>query len=206
MAMTEAGADRLTRNGGLALAVGAVVSIAMMTIHPSSPHAGGVGGIVHGGMMLALGALLLGFVAFALNRGPSTPVIAGLIAFAVGAGAHILAATINGFAVPALAAWPTGAPGHDVFLLAWQLNQALAALGIVATGIAFIAWAIDLRRDHRWLAAAGATTGAVPAALLLGGIITLDIHGALLAYGLHGLWALALGIIMLRVKLRVSAY
>lgn len=205
MAKSETTDNRLTRDGGAAMAVAAVASIALMMNHPSGPHGGAMVGIVHGGMMLALGAMLFGFVAFARARGPSTPVIAGLIAYAISTGAHFGAATINGFAVPAMANWPKGPPGHDVFLLAWQLNQGFAGLGIVATGIAYVSWAIALRRDHVVLAATGALAGAVPAALLLSGVIRLDIHGALLAYGLHGLWALALGVTMWRGKLGAEA-
>lgn len=196
---------RLTRDGGIALAVGAVTSIVLMMNHPSAPHGGAVVEIVHSGMMVALGAMLFGFVAFVLERGLSTPVVAGLIAYAISTGAHFMAATINGFAVPAMASWPKGPPGHDVFLLAWQLNQGLAGVGIVATGIAYISWAIALRRDHPALAAAGALVGAVPAGLLLTGAIRLDVHGALLAYGLHGLWALALGVTMWRGRLNGEA-
>lgn len=193
--------ERLTRDGGIALAFGAVASIALMMNHPSAPHGGAMVEIVHSGMMLALGAMLFGFVAFALERGPTTPVVTGLIAYAISAGAHFMAATINGFAVPAMASWPKGPPGHDVFLLAWQLNQGLAGVGIVATGIAYLSWATALRREHAVLAATGALTGAVPAGLLLTGAIRLDVHGALLAYGLHGLWALALGVTMWRGRL-----
>lgn len=201
MAQADNSTDSLTRDGGIALAAAAVVSIVLMMNHPTRAHAGAAGGIVHGGMMVALAALLFGFLAFARVRGPSTTVLAGLIAYAIGAGAHVIAATINGFAVPAMANWPRGAPGHDVFLLAWQLNQGLAGVGIVATGIAYVSWAIALRRDHLLLAAAGALAGAVPAGLLLAGIIQLDVHGALFAYGLHGLWALALGVTMWRGRL-----
>jgi hypothetical protein len=149
--------------------------------------------------------MLFGFVAFARARGLSTPVIAGVIAYAISAGAHFGAATINGFAVPAMANWPKGPPGHDVFLLAWQLNQGLANLGIFATGVAYVAWAIALRRSHPLLAASGALAGIVPAALLAAGVITLDVHGALLAYGLHGLWALAIGVTMWRGRLSAGA-
>jgi hypothetical protein len=204
VANSETTDKRLTRDGGIALAVAAVASIALMMNHPSGPHGGAMVGIVHGGMMLALGALLFGFVTFARARGPSTPVIAGLIAYAISTGAHIGAATINGFAVPALANWPKGAPGHDVFLLAWQLNQGLSGVGTIAIGIAYVSWAIALRRDHVVLAAAGALAGAVPAALLLSGVIRLDVHGALLAYGLHGLWALALGVTIWRGRLAAA--
>ena len=205
MAKSETSDDRLTRDGGMALTVAAVASILLMMIHPSGSEGEELVGIVHGGMMLALGAILFGFVAFARERGPSTPVIVGLIAYAISVGAHVGAATINGFAVPALANWPKGAPDNDVFLMAWQLNQGLSGVGTVAIGIAYVSWAIALRRDHALLAAAGALAGALPAGLLLSGVIRLDVHGALFAYGLHGLWALALGVTMWRGRLGADA-
>lgn len=192
--------DGVGRDGGIALMAGAVASIILMMNHPSGAHGGPAGPIVHGGMMLALGAILFGFVTFVIGRGIRTPLILGLLAAAVSLAAHIAAATINGFAVPAMAAWPNGAPGHDVFLMAWLLNQTLAGLGVFATGIAYLCFAFDLRRDRPILAATGALAGLVPAALLATGAINLDVHGALLAYGLHGLWALALGASMWRAS------
>jgi hypothetical protein len=190
----------LQRDGGIALIAGSVASIILMMNHPSGPHGGPLGPIVHGGMMLALSAMLFGFIAFVIGRGARTPLILGLIAAAVSLAAHVAAATINGFTVPVMAEWSSGAPGHDVFLLAWLLNQALAEIGVFATGIAYLCWAAELRRDQPILAAAGALCGVVPAALLATGIIKLDVHGALLAYGLHGLWALTLGVTMFRAS------
>jgi len=195
-----AATKHLSRDGGIALVAGAVASIVLMMNHPSGAHGGPAGPIVHGGMMLALGAMLFGFIAFVFERGPKTAPIIGLIAYAVSAAAHVGAATINGFAVPAMAAWHAGAPGHDVFLLAWLLNQSLAGLGVFATGLAYLAWAVELRRDHPFLAALGALCGILPAALLAAGVIKLDIHGALLAYGVHGLWAFVLGLTMWRTS------
>jgi hypothetical protein len=188
---------RLQRDGGIALIVGSIASIALMANHPSGGHGDAVP-IVHGGMMLALGAMLFGFVAFALGRGARTAVVFGLVAYSASFATHLAAATINGFAVPAMAGWPDGAPGHDVFLMAWLLNQSLAGLGVFATGLAYLCWAIDLRRHHMLLAGAGALAGIIPAALLAVGIIRLDVHGALLAYGLFGLWALMVGVTMFR--------
>jgi hypothetical protein len=189
---------QLKRDGGIALVLGAIASVILMMNHPSGAHGGPAGGIVHGGMILALGAMTFGFVAFVLGRGPRTAVLVGMIAYAISFAAHVGAATINGFAVPAMAAWPHGAPGHDVFLLAWLLNQSLAGLGIFATGLAYLCWAFELRRDQPAIAGLGVLAGVVPAALLGSGLIKLDVHGALLAYGLHGLWALALGVVMFR--------
>lgn len=192
----------LTRDGGAALVAAAVATFVLMSLHPTSAHAGAIGGIVHGGMFVATGLMLFGFAAFARRRGPSSAVLLGLIFFAISAGGHVLAGTINGFAVPALATRPGAPPGHDIFLFAWQLNQGFAGVGVVATGIAYLAWAFELRRDHPALAATGAIAGAVPAALLITGIIRLDVHGALFAYGLHGMWALAVGTTMLRGRLK----
>lgn len=195
----------LVRDAGIALVVAAVASVLLMMNHPSDAHAGVTSNIVHAGMIMALAAMLFGFLVMARLLGPTTSAIAGSIAFAISAGAHFGAATINGFAVPAMAAWPRGAPGHDVFLLAWQLNQGLAHLGIFATGAAFLAWGIALRRSHPLLAASGALAGIVPAALLATGVIKLDVHGALLAYGIHSLWALAVGVTMVRGKFAPAA-
>jgi hypothetical protein len=197
---TASKGSNLQRDGGIALVAGAIASIILMMNHPSGPHGGGVVPVVHGGMMIALASMAFGFVCFVLDRGARTAVILGLIAYATSFGAHIAAATINGFAVAAMANWPNGAPGHDVFLFAWVLNQALAGLGIFATGIAYCCWAFDLRRDRPIVAAAGALAGIIPAALLASGVIRLDVHGALLAYGLHGLWALLLGATMIRAS------
>ena len=200
MADQATATGNLSRDGGIALVSGAIASIILMMNHPSGAHGGPAGQIVHGGMMLALSAMLFGFIAFVMGRGARTPLILGLIAYAVSTAAHVGAATINGFTVPVMAAWPSGAPGHDVFLLAWLLNQALAGIGVFATGIAYLCWAFDLRRDQPILAVAGAIAGVVPAALLATGVIKLDVHGALFAYGLHGLWALALGVWMIRTS------
>lgn len=194
---------RLSRDGGIALIAGSIVSILLMMNHPSGAHGahgGSAGLIVHGGMILALSAMFFGFVCMVIERGARAPLLLGLIASAISTAAHIAAATINGFTVPMMAGWHGGMPGHDVFLLAWFLNQALAGLGVFATALAYLFFAFDLRRDQWILAATGALAGVIPAGLLGSGVIRLDVHGALLAYGLFGLWALALGVWMLRTK------
>ena len=196
--MVRGEGEPINRNGGFALIVGSIASVALMMNHPSGPHGGSAIPIVHAGMILALGAMLFGFVAFTRGRGPSTATIVAMIAYATSFGAHMGAAAINGFAVPAMAGWPSGAPGHDVFLLAWVVNQALAGLGVFATGLAYLCWASELRRERPIVAAAGALAGLIPAALLGLGILQLDVHGALLAYALHALWALILGATMIR--------
>ena len=133
------------RAAGAALVAGALGSVLAMAHHPSGAHSGALGPIVHGAMIGLLMLMAWGFLLFQSGRGASRPLpLAGLLAYGVSLFGHIGAATINGFVVPALAVRGHGAVSHDVFLLAWEANQALARLGVYMTGLAFAFWSIDL--------------------------------------------------------------
>lgn len=198
--MTEAGIAMRDRIGGGALIVAAAGTVLAMAHHPSGAHGGPLGGIVHGAMIALLCVIAFGFARFAQRRGMDRPLIlAGAIAYAVSVFAHVGAATINGFVVPAIAG--RGQPvSHDIFLLAWEANQALARLGVIATGLAYIGWGSDLarERDTRWLGLAGIAAGLTPAILLLVGAIRMDVAGAFIAYAAHALWAVLVGWTMWR--------
>jgi hypothetical protein len=192
------------RIGGGALIAAALGTVFTMAHHPTGMHGGGLGGIVHGAMILLLGLLTFGFVRFGQRQGFEQPLIlAGGIAYLASFLAHIGAATINGFVVPALAG---GEPpvSHDLFRFAWHSNQALAKLGVVATGLAYLCWGAELARNRRtrWLGTAGIVTGIVPAILLAAGVIRMDVAGAFVAYAAHALWALLLGAAMWRGTVR----
>jgi hypothetical protein len=192
------------RPAGIAMAAAAAGTILAMAHHPSGAHAGGLGGLVHGAMILFLAVLAWGFVTFAVRRGGARPlVLAGLVAYGLGVFAHVGAATINGFVVPALAARGHGAVvGHDIFLFAWEANQALARLGVYATGAAFILWGADLLRgpagETRAVGALGLLAGAVPAALLATGTIGMNVAGAFTVYAAHAAWAALVGLQLIR--------
>lgn len=185
------------RAAGIALVAAAAGSVLAMAHHPSGGHAGPLGGIVHGAMIALIATMAFGFAHFALRRGLARPaILAGLVAFAVSLFGHVGAATINGFVVPALAGRGHGAAGHDIFLFAWESNQALARLGVFATGTAFVLWSLDLLRERgaaRWLGAAGLVAGAMPAVLLGGGWIAMNVAGAFLVYAAHAAWTAAVG-------------
>ena len=189
------------RAAGLALIAAAAGSVAAMAHHPSGAHggAGALAGIVHAAMILVLALMTFGFVHVARRRGLGRPaVLAGLVAYAIGLFGHAGAATINGFVVPALAARGPQAVGHDIFLLAWEVNQALARLGVYATCAAFLLWGADLLRDARWTGAVALAAGAVPAAALAGGWIAMDVAGAFLVYAVHATFAALVGIQLVR--------
>jgi hypothetical protein len=187
------------RWAGLALIAAAAASMLAMAHHPTGFHAGAVIGIVHGVMILVVGAMLYGFAHFAGRRGLGRPaVLAGLVAYGIGATANIGAATINGFVTPAVHAHVAN---HDIFLLAWEANQALAKLAVVAVGAAYLLWSLDLFRTSKLLAAAGLLVGGAPALLLLGGWIDMNLHAAAAVYGGQALWAALVGWLMLSGRL-----
>ncbi len=192
------------RTGGWILAVASVVTVVAMAHHPSGAHGlGGIAALVHPAMMLLLALLFFGFTLYARRRGlDHAPVLGGLLAYAISLVAHLGAATINGFVVPALAARGADAVGHDVFVLCWEINQALARLGVVATGAAFVLWAVDLWRTPGWITRAAALgglfAGALPAAAMIAGLSGMTLKTAIVVYALHAAWTLLIGVLMLR--------
>ena len=194
------GADRIA---GGALVLGSLLSVLAMAHHPTRVDPNGLVGIVHGAMIVLMSATAFGFAHFALRRGVARPaILAGLIAYAIGLVADLGAATVNGFAVPALAAHGAALSGRDVFLLAWELNQALARLGVFATATAFAFWSIDfLRRpgfEPRAIGGLGLIAGLGPAALLWAGAMDMHVAGAFAAYAAFAFWGTLVGVHLFR--------
>ncbi|NNC73746.1 MAG: hypothetical protein HKN78_12855 [Sphingomonadaceae bacterium] len=189
--------------GGVMIAA-ALLSVLAMGHHPSGAHAtGGIGDYVHGAMIVLISALFFCFAKFAQRRGIARPLIlAGLVAYAISLAAHIGAATINGAIVPALAASGHDALGHDIALLCWEANQALARMGVYATGTAFACWSADLilrgGTANRILGVAGLLAGVGPMIAIGGGLASMDLAGAMAIYAVHGLWAALIGIQFIR--------
>lgn len=196
------------KTAGVALCVAALRSVLAMSHHPTSAHAGPIGPVVHGGMIVWLSLMAWGFANFALIRGVERPLVsAGLLALGISLAGHIAAGTINGFVVPALAA--NGPPiSHDVLRFAWHSNQAFAKLGMIAGALAFILWSIELLGDRakatKVVGAAGLAVGALMIALPAAGALMLNVAGAWTLYALQALWALLVGVQMIRGKLQLS--
>jgi hypothetical protein len=191
------------RAAGIALIGAAAASMLAMAHHPASLRAGAMIAIVHGAMILFAGMMMFGFTHVARRRGLDWPaVLAGLVAYGIGIVATIGAATVNGFAAPALAAHGAS---HDAFDTLWFLNQALARLGVVATGAAYALWALDLWRRWKAVALLGLLAGGVPALLLLGGWIDMHLGWAMLVYPAQVSWAALIGWLLLRGRLAPEA-
>jgi hypothetical protein len=193
-------ADRIA---GWALILGALLSMFAMAHHPEHVDPNGLVGIVHGAMLILMAATAFGFAHFALRRGVARPaILAGLIFYLLGLVADGIAATTNGFVVPALARHGAALAGRDVFLLAWEMNQAMAMLGVFATGAAFAFWSLDfLRRprlEPKLIGGLGLLAGLAPASLLASGAIDMHVAGAFIAYASFALWGVIVGLHLLR--------
>lgn len=193
-------ADRIA---GWALILGALLSVFTMAHHPEHVDPNGLVGIVHGAMLVLMAVIAFGFVHFALRRGVDRPaILAGLIAYLLGLVADGIAGTINGFVVPALARHGAALSGRDVFLLGWEMNQAMAALGVFATAAAFAFWSVDfLRRpglEPKIIGGLGLLAGPVPAILLATGLTDMHVAGAFIAYAAFALWAVLVGFHLIR--------
>ena len=184
---------QMTSAGWLLIITG-FLTIALMSQHPSGGDGGLMVPLVHGGLQVVIVVQLAAFLMVGRHFGWSVPLVIGTLFFAAGQAAAIGAATINGFVVPALNAYPADSIGPDIGRFAWETNQALARLGVVAVGIGFALWSICLWQDRqRSLAIAGWIAGLAPALLLASGHITMNLHGALFAYFTQALWLVALG-------------
>src|SRR3954447_22469262 len=205
--MTEiADQVRADRIAGGALIAGSLLSVFVMAHHPEHIDPNGLVGLVHGAMIALMSVTAFGFAHFALRRGVARPaILAGLIAYFIGFVADLGAGTTNGFIVPALAAHGAALSGRDVFLLAWEANQALARLGVFATAAAFTLWSIDfLRRpglEAKVIGGLGLLAGLVPAGLLVTGATDMHVAGAFAAYAAFALWGTIVGLHIVRGRL-----
>ena len=188
--------DNNDRLAGGVLVLGAALTVLMMAHHPSNAHDGAMGRFVHGAMIALVAATAYGFAHVALRRGIRRPtVLAGMIAYGIAMFGHIGAATINGFAVTALAA--REGVEHGLFHVTWELNQAFAQLGVVATGVAFLLWSLGWVKQRGWarpLGVLGIVAGLAPMALLFGGALKMNLAGAMLVYSLQAAWILLTGL------------
>ena len=189
---------------GIILFIAAVLTVVTMAHHPTG-HGGMLGPMVHGAMIALLSIQLFGYSCFGLRLGLDHPVIlAALIAYWLNYLAHIIAATINGFIVPALAEHGEEIP-HALFLLAWESNQAFARLGTVAAGVSFVLLGLNrIRREsgfEKVVGGLGILAGVLPVIMLIFDS-TMDVRSAFVMYGIHSVFLALIGLLMIRSNVR----
>lgn len=206
--LTSAATGRIA--GGILL-LSALLTIVAMAHHPTGLDADGaahgmtLGGFIHAAMIVLLAATLWGLTVFSVRQTLGGWMLAGLVAYGIGFVANVFAGTINGFIVPAVAARVDHAASADLFVLLWESNQVAANLGVYATSAAFLIWSarLLLRKSAQDLVVGGLGLLAAlgPGAALFTGAMTLNVAGAMIAYGVHAAWTGLVGLQMLRRSL-----
>jgi len=186
---------------GVGLAAASVLSIVAMAHHPSGPGPSGLNQLVHGAMIAVVLVSVAGFIRLAMRIGLHRFfVLMGLVAYCTGAGANMLAATINGFVVPSVFAHSVS---DDILRLCWEFNQALAYGAAYAVSAAFALWGLELARVsglQRIFGLAGVVVGLVTAALLAVSIVRMNVAGALVVYVLQAAFGVLAGAELMRAR------
>lgn len=187
---------------GAATALAAALSVIAMGHHPTGAADVALANIVHATMIAISVTLLAGFSRFALWRGIARfPVVFGLVAYGFSAVSNILAATMSGFIVPAIAGRELT---EGLMAFAWAFNQSFAFAAVYAIGAAFAGWGIDLvlrgKSIDRGLGVFGIIAGVGPAIGLATGVIDLHVAGAFKIYAVHSLFAIAIGMRLFTAK------
>ncbi|HWT05092.1 MAG TPA: hypothetical protein VN224_05000, partial [Xanthomonadales bacterium] len=145
------------RAAGILIAACATLTVVAISHHPvvtarepsealaQMVRMGAADRIVHGVVIVFVGVLLFGFSIYSLRRGlHRQTVVAALVAYAAGIAAMVVAALVDGFLIPAIAARYAGAP-PDAIRLAGQFLaicamaiQILAKFGVIALTTAVV--------------------------------------------------------------------
>lgn len=164
--------------------------------------------LVHGTLLLLIGALLIEFVRYALRRGLTRrPVVAGLVIFCVGNCGLLAAGVIDGFILPELAArFVAASPGSQVAVITTLTAcsvavNVLTGLALIAMAIAISAWSLDLAYDPGESRVAG-IVGFVSAALTIAVLVmsgpSLNPNSLIAVIGAQGVWYIWIALLLAR--------
>ena len=209
---------------GLALIVGTVAAIVTMAFHPTGfdPHASveavaydmSILVAVHTLALLSVPLLVFGFAGVTMRAGWHRPeALLAFIIYALSAVAIMFAGIADGLINAALIPEMTGASDLKLQALKaalsynFQFNQACAKVFVVGTSLAIILWSITLFRLgvlERRIGIIGWCISLVALFGLLSGHVHMSAHGFGLIVLLQGVWAIALGVSILRANRDVA--
>ena len=215
--------DRIdTRIPGISLVASSIVAMAAMAHHPTAGGGGdfaafarnvermaGVNQAVHGTMILLVAVLTWTLLAFAARRGLHRPlVMAGLVAWAIGAVIMIIPPVFNGFVIVDIARRALVSPETaDMLRITMQTLSSgvgvIVMIGAIGMSMAVFLWSADLARDTgspRWTGVLGLVAGAGLVIALPAGIGRLDLAGMTLVVVAWTVWFLAVGTLMILRK------
>ena len=149
--------DRQRRGLAAAFTFCALASLTLLANHPGgNPRSFAdlikdeaahqvIDGVVHGGFVITLVALIVCFVFLSRLLGlAKISVVIGLVCFCAGCGALIASMVLDGFATPAIAARFAGVddlqPAKTLFILVGTLIRFLMPMGLLFQFVAMLSW------------------------------------------------------------------
>ena len=221
MAALHDGID--TRIPGISLVASAILAMAAMAHHPTAGGGGDFAGFarnvermaevnqaVHGTMIVLVAVLTWTLVAFAARRGLHRPlVMAGMVAWAIGAVVMIIPPVFNGFVVVDIARRALASPeAADMLRVTMQTLSSgvgvIVMIGAIGMSVAVFLWSADLARDRgpaRWTGVLGLVAGAGLVIALPTAMGRLGLAGMTLVLVVWAVWFLAVGTLMIQRKL-----
>ena len=206
--------DRRDVKCGVLLITCAVAGLVVMAFHPTghgmmdpttATRLRLINVAVHSLAIASAPALFLAMLGVARYLGRSDLTVAALVAFGFAAVGTMGAAIASGFVAPGVMTHIVAANGSQVpgaFLVYTSLwNQGFAKVHTVASSVGVVLWSITILRTGlmpRPIAWYGMLMGVAIAALLLTGLLTLDVHGFGVVTAAQSLWFIAVGWALMR--------
>jgi hypothetical protein len=169
-----------------------------------------IDGLVHGGFIVILGALIVCFVFLSRYLGAArTPVVIGLVAFCIGSGALMASMTLDGFATPAIAVRLAGTDSADnpvmaktLLILVGALVRILMPMGMLFQSAAMFSWSSVIVRHRGLLPRAAGAFGLAVAVSLIVAVVAVPTamatHVLLSGIVLQAIWYFALAAVLFR--------
>lgn len=208
---------------GLIIVLASLLSVVALAHHPTAqardPAAfvaaiarkAAMDRLVHGSMILFIGALVYGFSYLTVRLEGTTPwALAAFIAYAVGAIGMVGAASVDGFVVPDLVARYQDQPAEQLQTMRHLLGlclviiRAWARLGVITMSLAYVLWSVALLARPggvRVVGAIGCIAGASLVIAALSGILPMTMHGMLVLGVAQTVWSVAIGILLMRGRI-----
>jgi hypothetical protein len=164
-----------------------------------------IDGVVHGGFVVTLVALIICFVFLSRLLGlAKSSVVIGLVSFCAGCGALIASMVLDGFATRAIAVRFAGVedpqPAKTLFILVGTLIRFLMPMGLLFQFVAMLSWSWAIVKRPGFARAVG-LLGSVVAIILIVAIFAapaaMAAHVILGGVALQAIWYLAIAALLL---------
>jgi hypothetical protein len=200
------------RKSGLALIAGSIGGIVTMAIHPTSAgvltpaqfeRLATVSAIAHSLAIVSFVIMLLGVIGLSMRLAASDRLaFSGMVVFAVGIVAILIAASVSGFIIPNIMKQmikdaPEAAPQWRIVVAAvFQINQAFSSIYTVAVSIAVGLWSISALRNGgllRSIAIYGCVIAPIIVLAICSGHLRLNVHGMAIVVFSQAIWFILAG-------------